>query len=964
MNSSIVMTTYKLQQKDNYVFTDQILSEEEWLHVIYAADNEQHRQQLEVLKMFLCQPEHKGTCTQIGKEYSMSSSTINLLVQHFGRFVQKNCGKDFRIEDPEKDGNTFWPITMMGKNLKGNYYEWKLRPELVMAIRRFLVDKLLEAYRGLVISEGLNNTRSNELYKWQFISSVQGKNIIEVVHSMMTKECNFVEKPHSGATILFLLDSNPDKVVQTFEILLQDKPLDDRLREFSVAAKAITPPGKTSFGDERTAAAFLACVDPQYFTPYASTVYETYCKYLGIAIKSSGQKYSHFLELLKEIIPIEQQDAELQEALHQETDSIFWSDLLNAQDVLWQMKSYMESAHPKNWLQQIYDEAINTKNWVFEEWYPKYKTSVERFKDMFAEGKNAVDIDETTKEYFIKTHENHISSNLQGMYSSAEYDQILSFWPQMYDIFKRNIESGSISREDYDEMDLLIQPSLKRKHPAAFHRMWAGLFPDLLSTTISDSKFQGVYEKVRLIDPDIPKATGRWLEDNLTLMTYFKDKVTFKEPLHHGLFAWYLYENLSVNENNTDMEKYIDLLTTNHNIVLTGAPGTGKTYMAKQIAQLMIFGQIKDDMNDDEKKQFNEQCGFVQFHPSYDYTDLVEGLRPVHNDNDNVGFERKDGVFKEFCKKAILSQKTSSIDNFDTAWNLLVDYLNVNDFIDVPFISNSKKSFRVELNEYGTGLANRTYEDDAYQKGEWIKGQSKFFNKEQLYNIYRGFPGIPSGGHDNYRRAIVEKMKTEFGLKEYQKGETSSTDCEPFVFIIDEINRGELSKIFGELFFAIDPGYRGEKGRVKTQYQNLVEPGDPFEKGFFVPDNVYIIGTMNDIDRGVESMDFAVRRRFAWLEVKVEDRVSMLDEKVPDWSDAAKRCMNSINAALKEKTIGLTCAYDIGPAYFLKLELYDGDFEKLWDYHIKGVVTEYLRGTRDVKEKVAALKEAFNAYKD
>ena len=413
-----------------------------------------------------------------------------------------------------------------------------------------------------------------------------------------------------------------------------------------------------------------------------------------------------------------------------------------------------------------------------------------------------------------------------------------------------------------------------------------------------------------------------------------------------------------------NMKVMVDTLIHNHNLILTGAPGTGKTYMAKQIAQLMIFGQIKDDMNDDEKKQFNEQCGFVQFHPSYDYTDLVEGLRPVHNDNDNVGFERKDGVFKEFCKKAILSQKTSSIDNFDTAWNLLVDYLNVNDFIDVPFISNSKKSFRVELNEYGTGLANRTYEDDAYQKGEWIKGQSKFFNKEQLYNIYRGFPGIPSGGHDNYRRAIVEKMKTEFGLKEYQKGETLSTDCEPFVFIIDEINRGELSKIFGELFFAIDPGYRGEKGRVKTQYQNLVEPGDPFEKGFFVPDNVYIIGTMNDIDRGVESMDFAVRRRFAWLEVKVEDRVSMLDEKIPDWSDAAKRCMNSINDALKEKTIGLTSAYDIGPAYFLKLELYDGDFEKLWDYHIKGVVTEYLRGTRDVEEKVAALKEAFNAYKD
>lgn len=100
----------------------------------------------------------------------------------------------------------------------------------------------------------------------------------------------------------------------------------------------------------------------------------------------------------------------------------------------------------------------------------------------------------------------------------------------------------------------------------------------------------------------------------------------------------------------------------------------------------------------------------------------------------------------------------------------------------------------------------------------------------------------------------------------------------PFVFIIDEINRGEASKIFGELFYAIDPGYRGKKDiRVKTQYQNLVPETDVFAEGFYVPENVFILGTMNVIDRSIESMDFAMRRRFTWKEIKPEDTQPMLD---------------------------------------------------------------------------------------
>ena len=273
------------------------------------------------------------------------------------------------------------------------------------------------------------------------------------------------------------------------------------------------------------------------------------------------------------------------------------------------------------------------------------------------------------------------------------------------------------------------------------------------------------------------------------------------------------YDNLLLGE-------CIELLMQNRNLILTGAPGTGKTYLAKQIAS--EIGKYK----------------FVQFHPSYDYTDFVEGLRPK-NDNGNIGFERKDGVFKEFCKEALNNQSSN------------------------------------------------------------------------------------------------------------------------FVFIIDEINRGEISKIFGELFFSVDSGYRGEKGKVQTQYANLIEDGDEFKDGFYIPENVYIIGTMNDIDRSVESMDFAMRRRFAWKEIKSEDTQETILKDLENLKDETIKRMNNLNKVIRNKETNLSEAYCIGAAYFKKIKDYEGDFNKLWDNHLEGLLFEYTRG---MPNQATILKELKNAY--
>lgn len=277
-----------------------------------------------------------------------------------------------------------------------------------------------------------------------------------------------------------------------------------------------------------------------------------------------------------------------------------------------------------------------------------------------------------------------------------------------------------------------------------------------------------------------------------------------------------------VSENNKFLlSDYIELLMQNRNLILTGAPGTGKSYLAKQIAS--EIGKYK----------------FVQFHPSYDYTDFVEGLRPIQDKKGDIIFERKDGVFKEFCKEALNNQSSN------------------------------------------------------------------------------------------------------------------------FVFIIDEINRGEISKIFGELFFSVDSGYRGEKGKVQTQYANLIEDGDEFKDGFYIPENVYIIGTMNDIDRSVESMDFAMRRRFAWKEIKAEDTQETILNDLGDLKDETIKRMNNLNKVIRNKETNLSEAYCIGAAYFKKIKDYEGDFNKLWENHLKGLLFEYTRG---MQNQETILKELKNAY--
>lgn len=383
------------------------------------------------------------------------------------------------------------------------------------------------------------------------------------------------------------------------------------------------------------------------------------------------------------------------------------------------------------------------------------------------------------------------------------------------------------------------------------------------------------------------------------------------------------------------IRSYSDLLLSSKNIVFRGAPGTGKTYLSKQIAANIVSNGRTSDINSLSQDEIN-QIDFVQFHPSYDYTDFVEGFRPSEAENNQIGFTLKPGKFKEFIGKAQKFETTDRQDNFAQAWGKFFEA--VTEAMETSQGYNELKTLT------GKPMGNIVSYDNNGVQGIFKKGTTQYLNYNQIYNVYRGLPGVPEGGFDNYRKAVVKHLKEKFGLEDYIVGEVKN-DKDKFVFIIDEINRGEISKIFGELFFSIDPDYRGIKGAVSTPYNS--------EEKLYIPENVYIIGTMNDIDRSVETFDFAMRRRFTFVEITADHSAQNMG-----LNEETKEIMHRLNNAIVEEG-HLTHDYQIGASYFKNLDEGTLSIKNLWDYKLKPLLNDYFRGERLANDKMRALENAY-----
>ena len=408
---------------------------------------------------------------------------------------------------------------------------------------------------------------------------------------------------------------------------------------------------------------------------------------------------------------------------------------------------------------------------------------------------------------------------------------------------------------------------------------------------------------------------------------------------------------------------FSSMLIESKNLIFRGAPGTGKSYLAKEIAADIISNGYYEKFTQLSEEQ-RKQVEFVQFHPSYDYSNFVEGLRPKVNDDGTMGFELQDGIFKKFIARARKnyedSQKSEeaierevsvqeSMTDFFSGIELGVDTfktINGNEFT-ITSVDESHINISIPGNATVNKLAlnvdeiRRMLESDV--KFTKIKDITAFFGKTFATQAY------------SYDFAIYKAIKSKKASS--AKGKTKQAELKKYIFIIDEINRGEISKIFGELFFAIDPGYRGRAGEISTQYANL--HADPDEK-FYIPENVYIIGTMNDIDRSVDNFDFAMRRRFRFVELRADERLEMLANLEDEELEAeAIRRMSALNreiAAVED----LNENYQIGASYFLKLKTLT--FDQLWTDYLHPLLQEYIQGMYDEESIMNRLAKAYGYH--
>lgn len=412
------------------------------------------------------------------------------------------------------------------------------------------------------------------------------------------------------------------------------------------------------------------------------------------------------------------------------------------------------------------------------------------------------------------------------------------------------------------------------------------------------------------------KLKGNWKVENKLVLKTLTDITRYKEDdgtnFYDGL--------MKIMMNNSTKKSEKNIITIPKNQILYGPPGTGKTYKTKELAvQISNPNFIYEESwsvkerREEIVKEYDSLCEkgqivFTTFHQSMSYEDFVEGIKPKTEDK-TVTYDIQNGIFKEIAIKA--SQKT--ISNFKDAYSQLIKEFSDSDNEFLTLKTPKEKEFKVRLNS-NNNLNLYTTNKSNFQ-GTFTKEKLE----QHLYSekVFIGWEGYASG--------VLNYLQEKFKLS--NKG----INIRNYVLIIDEINRGNVSAVFGELITLLEDDKRiGQKEAIKITL--------PYSKDEFgVPANLYIIGTMNTADRSVEALDTALRRRFSFTEVAPNSEL-LKDKKVEEV--ALKTLLQTINDRIE---LLIDKDHKIGHSYFLNIETLE-DLKGTFKNKVIPLLEEYFFG--------------------
>ena len=737
---------------------------------------------------------------------------------------------------------------------------------------------LIEKYIEILEENG----EPNETYKYLAINTFQQNwdletdDFYQMFRSSFSKVSNLLYQNSWGfiekSTQLF-----PNEVREMFRNLYDESiEISQRIKIFQTESEKILPKVRQSLSrtnintqqDERTISVYLAFRFPEKYMLYKADYYKNFCEQLNIKAKKSGERFLHLQELANQIIQ---------------------ENLLNDNNF----------------------NFINTYRKFYQkpDWDDKYLMIQNVLYVVFRDAKD-FNLLELIKNFDKKQLEEYyvfLDSIIEN-FGFQEDDKRLVFNADknkiVFTIGQRYIwNTATIGKDDYKFRTISEQP---------ISTNFVNFDGSPIAYLCKLNDISEAYKNRQSIFNSIENELNR------TQISGYS-KYNKKELERMAFDIDFRNEILSQLEYQTTTEKLMENINSDKKIplnqILFGAPGTGKTYNTKRIAVEIINGKTqrtREEINAEYEDLVNaKQIVFTTFHQSLSYEDFIEGIKPETIDG-NVTYEVKDGVFKYLCKTASVKQIQS--DNFDTVYQKLLNEIEKSPEkkIVLETLVHSK-----EFSIYKNSKNNVRFHANTEKAYEGV------IKKDVLEHYLKTGETLD---WSSYTKALGNYL-----IEHYNYSHNENNAHKNYVLIIDEINRGNVSAIFGELITLLEEDKR--KGNKEQTEVTLPYSNDKFS----VPNNVYVIGTMNTADRSVEALDTALRRRFSFTEMQPNPNV-LLDSEYQDVD--LKRLLETINQRIE---VLVDKDHQIGHSYFTGIQNL-ADLKLVFKDKIIPLLEEYFYG--------------------